>query len=299
MLFNDDVIVLAGATGRVGGATLRHLHAEGAWIVVVSRSADSAAASVAGLERASTAIADLNDPAAVESVVADAVARFGRIDATINLAGRGKFVSLVDSTLDDLRVNVDGFVIPAYNLAIAALRQMLAQEYRSQRRSRGHIVTVTAGSSKDPQPRFGLFGAAKAAVNTLMLAIAQSTRPTALSQTPSFSARSQPRPHASTSMRKTLRRLPRPKRSHACWRFWRAPIPTASTASWSISTPEKPTEKCEWYVGVAPVRMRRRLAARAARARIADGGRRRSCRCRSGGRRSARRPFAVFIGGPR
>jgi NAD(P)-dependent dehydrogenase (short-subunit alcohol dehydrogenase family) len=173
MLFNDDVIVLAGGTGRVGGATLRHLHAEGARIVVVSRSADTARASVAGLERASTVIADLSDPAAAESVVAEAVARFGRIDATINLAGRGKFVSLIDSTLGDLHVNLDGFVIPAYNLAIAALRQMLAQEYRSQRRSRGHIVTVTAGSSKDPQPRFGLFGAAKAAVNTLMLAIAR------------------------------------------------------------------------------------------------------------------------------
>jgi NAD(P)-dependent dehydrogenase (short-subunit alcohol dehydrogenase family) len=34
-------------------------------------------------------------------------------------------------------------------------------------------VTVTAGSSRDPQPSFGLFGAAKAAVNTLMRAVAR------------------------------------------------------------------------------------------------------------------------------
>jgi 3-oxoacyl-[acyl-carrier protein] reductase len=80
---------------------------------------------------------------------------------------------LADSTPEDLRANLDGFVLPAYNLAVAALRRMLVQEYRAQRRSRGHIVTVTAGSSKDPQPRFGLFGAAKAAVNTLMRAIAR------------------------------------------------------------------------------------------------------------------------------
>lgn len=173
MLFDDDVIVLAGATGRVGGATLRRLHDEGARIVVVSRWADSAAKAVAGLERASTAIADISDPAAAAKVVSDAAARFGRVDAIVNLAGRGKFVSLTDSTLDDLRINLDGFVVPAYNLAIAALRQMLAQEYRPQRRSRGHIVTVSAGSSKDPQPSFGLFGAAKAAVNTLMRAIAR------------------------------------------------------------------------------------------------------------------------------
>jgi NAD(P)-dependent dehydrogenase (short-subunit alcohol dehydrogenase family) len=173
MLFDDDVIVLAGATGRVGGATLRRLHDEGARVVVVSRSADAAQALTAGLERASTAIADISDPAAAAKIVSDAAARFGRVDAVVNLAGRGKFVRLTDSTLDDLRANLDGYVVPAYNLAIAALRQMLAQEYRPQRRSRGHIVTVSAGSSKDPQPRFGLFGAAKAAVNTLMRAIAR------------------------------------------------------------------------------------------------------------------------------
>lgn len=173
MLFDDDVIVLAGATGRVGGATLHRLHDEGARVVVVSRSADAATGLVAGLERASTAIADISDPAAAAKVVSDAAARFGRVDAIVNLAGRGKFVSLTDSTLDDLRINLDGFVVPAYNLAIPALRQMLAQEYRPQRRSRGHIVTVSAGSSKDPQPSFGLFGAAKAAVNTLMRAIAR------------------------------------------------------------------------------------------------------------------------------
>src|SRR6516162_3766649 len=34
MLFDGDVVVLAGATGRVGGATLRLLHAQGAQIVV-------------------------------------------------------------------------------------------------------------------------------------------------------------------------------------------------------------------------------------------------------------------------
>jgi 3-oxoacyl-[acyl-carrier protein] reductase len=105
--------------------------------------------------------------------VRDTAARFGRIDAVVNLAGRGKFVAIAESTLEDLRVNLDGFVVPAYNLSVAALRQMLKQEFRSGRRSRGHIVTVTAGSSKDPQPRFGLFGSAKAAVNTLMRAIAR------------------------------------------------------------------------------------------------------------------------------
>jgi NAD(P)-dependent dehydrogenase (short-subunit alcohol dehydrogenase family) len=173
MFFDGDVIVLAGATGRVGGATLRQLHDEGARVVVVSRSLKSAAASIEGYERASAAVADLADSASTAALIDETATRFGRIDAVVNLAGRGKFVALVDSTVDDLQVNLNGFVLPAYSLAMAALRRMLVQEYRPGRRSRGHIVTVTAGSSKDPQPEFGLFGAAKAAVNTLMRAIAR------------------------------------------------------------------------------------------------------------------------------
>ena len=173
MLFDGDVIVLAGATGRVGGATVRVLHDEGARVVVVSRSAAAAGAAVAGLARASSAVADLADPAATQRMVDGVADEFGRIDAVVNVAGKGKFVALADSTLEDLRVNVDGFVVPAYNLTVAALRRMLAQPYRPGRRSRGHIVTVTAGSSRNPQPNFGLFGAAKAAVNTLMRAVAR------------------------------------------------------------------------------------------------------------------------------
>jgi NAD(P)-dependent dehydrogenase (short-subunit alcohol dehydrogenase family) len=173
MLFDGDAIVLAGATGRVGGATLRLLHDEGARVAVISRSQAAANAALDGLERAIGVAADLADPGTVEIALDGIAERFGRIDAVVNLAGRGKFVALADSTLDDLRDNLDGFVVPAYNLAVAALRRMLSQNYLHGRRSRGHIVTVTAGSSRDPQPNFGLFGAAKAAVNTLMRAVAR------------------------------------------------------------------------------------------------------------------------------
>jgi len=50
MLFDGDSIVLAGATGRVGGATLRLLHDEGARIAVISRSQATANAAVDGLD---------------------------------------------------------------------------------------------------------------------------------------------------------------------------------------------------------------------------------------------------------
>lgn len=173
MLLEHDVIILAGGTGRVGGATLRALVDEGAHVLVVSRTQKTAEDVCAKYHQATPAVADLSDPAAADRLVEQAVKTFGRIDAVVNLAGRGKFVAIRESSLDDLRLNLDAFVVTAYNLAVSALRRMLTQNPKPGRRSRGHIVTVTAGSSKDPQPNFGLFGAAKAAVNTLMRAIAR------------------------------------------------------------------------------------------------------------------------------
>lgn len=172
-MLDGDVVILAGGTGRVGAATLHALHDAGARVVVISRSKERANAAIRGLERASGSVVDLSDPAATSVLLEEVIGRFGRVDAVVNLAGRGKFVAIEESTVDDLRLNLDAFVITAYNLSVAALRTMLKADYRPGRRSRGHIVTVTAGSSKEPQPRFGLFGAAKAAVNTLMRAIAR------------------------------------------------------------------------------------------------------------------------------
>lgn len=173
MTLDGDIVIVAGGTGRVGGATIRALHGAGARVIAVSRTEERAKSAIEGLERASVAIADLMDPFATDAFVNAVAKRWHRIDAVVNLAGRGKFVAIKDSTLEDLHINLDGFVVTAYNLAAASLRVMLAQPHLAGRRSRGHLVTVTAGSSKDPQPKFALFGAAKAAVNTLMRGIAR------------------------------------------------------------------------------------------------------------------------------
>ena len=178
-LLDGDAIVLAGATGRVGGATLATLVHEGARVLVVSRSAERARAAIDELldddERAAAMpfAADLTDPSQAAAAVDACVERFGRIDALVSLAGDGHVVRLVDSSLDDLRKNFVAFTETAYNLALPALRAMLAQQPREGARSRGRIVVVTAGSSKEPAPGRGLFGIAKAGVNVLMQAIAR------------------------------------------------------------------------------------------------------------------------------
>jgi NAD(P)-dependent dehydrogenase (short-subunit alcohol dehydrogenase family) len=177
-LLDGNVVLLAGATGRVGGPTLAAALREGARVGLISRSRNHADETIGRLaagaaERIAVVTADLQNPADGERAVREVVSRFGRLDGVANLSGRGKFVALVDSSLDDFRLNIDGFAISNYNLMLPALRQMLSQDPLPGTRSRGRLITVTAGSSCMPQPRFGLMGAAKAAVNTFMLAIAR------------------------------------------------------------------------------------------------------------------------------
>jgi NAD(P)-dependent dehydrogenase (short-subunit alcohol dehydrogenase family) len=180
MLVDGDAVLLAGATGRVGGATLATLVREGARVAVLSRDRARAAATIADVlepgdvAQALALEADLTDPDSAAAAVAACVAAFGRIDALINLAGNGpQRVPLVKSTLADLQQSLAGYTETAYNLALPALRAMLAQPFRDGTLSRGRIVTVTAGSSKSPAPGRGAFAVAKAGVNALMLAIAR------------------------------------------------------------------------------------------------------------------------------
>lgn len=180
MLLEGDAIVLAGATGRVGGATLSTLVAEGARVLVLSRTRERAEATIVQAlhadlrDRAEAFAADLTRAEDAAAAVAAARARFGRIDAVVSLAGGGyTFIPLVESSTEDLQASLEGNLIANYNLMLAALRAMLGQPARPVARSRGRLVAVSAGSSWDPQPRFAIMGMAKAGLNLLMLGIAR------------------------------------------------------------------------------------------------------------------------------
>lgn len=173
----DDVVIFAGATGRVGGETLRTLVEQGARVAVLSRSADRAAEAIHEYGDAGRCLpveADLLQSAGAERALEAAAGWGGRIDAVVSLAGGGsRFVSIADSTMDDLETSVRNNLIVAYNLFVPALRRALTQPFRPNSRSRARFAAVTAGSSLDPQPNFGIMGAGKAGVNLLMRAIAR------------------------------------------------------------------------------------------------------------------------------
>jgi len=178
-LVQDNAILLAGVTGRVGGAPLAVLVREGAKVVVISRDRARAQAKIDEVleprERgqARAVACDLNDPASCTSAVAACIETHGRIDALVNLAGAGwRRKPFADATLGELRETLAEVIETAHNISQAALRKMLAQEPRDGARSRGRIVTVTAISARVPTPNFSSYIASKAGVNGLMAAIA-------------------------------------------------------------------------------------------------------------------------------
>ncbi|GAA0910800.1 hypothetical protein GCM10009559_81730 [Pseudonocardia zijingensis] len=129
------VLVTGGASG-IGAAAARLLAAGGARVAVVDRDADGAAA-VADDVRGVSVVADVTDPAAMESAVIEAERTLGRIDVVLLNAGRTSGQSGYDRfDLENYRqvvgVNVDHVVFG------------LASAVPALRRAGGGTVVVTA-----------------------------------------------------------------------------------------------------------------------------------------------------------
>jgi 3-oxoacyl-[acyl-carrier protein] reductase len=85
---SDRVYVLTGATKGLGFAAARCLVADGARVVVSSRSQESVDKAVAELgSNAAGIVADLADPGAPDALVAAAHDRFGRLDGALISVG--------------------------------------------------------------------------------------------------------------------------------------------------------------------------------------------------------------------
>lgn len=109
------VAIITGAGGGIGMAAAKLFAAEGAKLMLVDRDGDRLAALARSLgeDRADHAVADVTDAGQVKAYVAQAVERFGGVDATLLNAGiEGKVARIQDQGDDDfdkvIAVNVRG-----------------------------------------------------------------------------------------------------------------------------------------------------------------------------------------------
>nr|WP_231873843.1 SDR family oxidoreductase [Luteibacter rhizovicinus] len=132
MTASQKVVVVTGASQGIGAEVVKAFRALDYRVVATSRSIkpsdDPNVLTVAG---------DIGDLATAQRIIAEGVARFGRIDTLVNNAGIYIGKPFTENTTEDynavMNVNMAGF----FHITRLALAEM-------EKNAHGHVVTVTA-----------------------------------------------------------------------------------------------------------------------------------------------------------
>lgn len=156
--------LVTGATGGLGGAIARLLHAQGASIALSGTRVEALEALAAELgERAVVTPCNLADKDSVEALVPAAEEKLGGLDILVNNAGVTRdnlFMRLKDEDWDSvIAVNLTA----AFRLSRAAVKSMMRRRY-GRIVSIGSIVGVTGnpGQGNYAASKAGLIGMSKA-----------------------------------------------------------------------------------------------------------------------------------------
>ncbi|MGX1741800.1 3-oxoacyl-[acyl-carrier-protein] reductase [Bosea sp. NPDC055353] len=158
--------LVTGATGGLGGAIARTLHAQGASVAISGTRAEALEALAAELgERVVTAPCNLSDKDSVEALVPTAEEKLGGLDILVNNAGITRdnlFMRLKDEDWDSvLAVNLTA----AFRLSRAAVKSMMRRRY-------GRIVAIGSVVGTMGNPGQGNYAAAKAGLIGMSKALA-------------------------------------------------------------------------------------------------------------------------------
>jgi 3-oxoacyl-[acyl-carrier protein] reductase len=166
MMFRLDgrTALVTGASGGIGAAIARVLHAQGA-IVVLSGTRRDALDALAGElgERAHVRPADLRDPEAADALVEAAEQAAGPLHVLVNNAGMTRDMLALRMRDEDWQAVLDVDLAAPFRLARASLRGML-------RRRAGRIIGISsivgatgnAGQANYAAAKAGLVGMTKA-----------------------------------------------------------------------------------------------------------------------------------------
>ena len=159
--------LVTGATGGLGGAIARALHAQGATVTLSGTRKEALEALAAELGgRVHVASCNLADKAEVEALVPAAEAAMGQLDILVNNAGVTRdnlFMRMKDEEWETvLAVNLSA----AFRLARASLKGMMKRRY-------GRIISITSVVGVTGNPGQGNYAASKAGLIGMSKSLAQ------------------------------------------------------------------------------------------------------------------------------
>lgn len=172
MSIENRIAIVTGGSRGIGAAICRRLARDGL-TVVINYASDAGEAErlandiVASGGRATTAQADVSDPAAVARLFDTTEAAYGGVDVLVNNAGILKLAALAD--FDDqlfdrqMAINVKG----TFNGLKQAARRL---------RTGGRIVNMSTSVTGVRLETYGVYGATKAAVEALTAVLSKELR---------------------------------------------------------------------------------------------------------------------------
>ncbi|WP_331763272.1 SDR family oxidoreductase (plasmid) [Streptomyces sp. NBC_01590] len=159
---DDKVFLVTGASAGIGAATVRILAAEGATVVGTARRTE-------GIEelgaRVSAVAADVTDPRSAAQVVAEVLARHGRLDGLVNNVGglesRGGFLEVTDAQWQS-----------AFDLNFHSVVRMTRAALPALLEHGGSLVHVSSEAARLPDVPLVDYAAAKTALLSLSKTLA-------------------------------------------------------------------------------------------------------------------------------
>jgi NAD(P)-dependent dehydrogenase (short-subunit alcohol dehydrogenase family) len=158
---DNQIAIVTGGGGGIGGAVADRFAREGAKLAVVDIDADAAKAQVARLAKkgadAIAIAADVTNEQSVRTMVQAALDRWGRIDILVNVAGGADRKLVIEMTAADWDRIVDMNLKSVFLCSQAVLPTMLKQKY-------GKIVNISSIYGFTGNATRSSYAAAKAGV---------------------------------------------------------------------------------------------------------------------------------------
>ncbi|MEU6138635.1 SDR family oxidoreductase [Nocardioides sp. NPDC047086] len=161
--FSGKVVAVTGGARGVGAGIVARFLEAGAEVEICGRSAPAELPVIDGRKPVFSQV-DVRDPEQVAAWIAAITSRLGRLDVVVNNAGGAPYADFATaSPRFHEKISAINFLATAY---------VCQAVYEALKASRGSIVNISSISAHRPSPGTAVYGAAKAAVESLTGSIA-------------------------------------------------------------------------------------------------------------------------------
>jgi uncharacterized protein len=158
--WQNKIVLVTGGSSGLGRVIAEAFAAAGAKLAIVGLEAEAVALAADEMRVAGRDVlgihADITKQPDVDRLVAETIARFGRLDVLVNNAGRSMRGKVLDTTPDQFRDLMELNLIALVRCTRAAMPHLLAQ--------RGHVVNIGSLAAKSAARWVGAYPATKFAV---------------------------------------------------------------------------------------------------------------------------------------